>query len=382
MKQYSSEHGQSIVLIALALVGLMAFAALAIDGGMVYSDRRQAQNAADAAALAGAYAKIWGNNWSEAALTRAEENNFNDNGTSNTVTVNNPPASGPYAGDDEYVQVFIEAHVDTALIHFVYSGDVINKVEAVARAKPSSEMYFGNAVIGLKPDGHDTIKLHGGPLVKVTGGGIFSNSSHDCGYNEDGGPTGHVDSITTVASTSCVGDPLTTITTGAPPLEYPPPDWMFPSYTCDYNHNGISVTAGETTLNPGVHCVDGDFKYNGGTLVGHGVTIVMESGKVTINGNGVLDLSAPSSGTTKGMLFYLPMNNSGPITISGNSGQSLTGTNFAPAADINLLGTAEDAAIDCQFIGYTVEFGGNIESAIHYNADDNYEAPPVIEMMQ
>jgi Flp pilus assembly protein TadG len=53
MKARSSlEKGQSMVLIVLGIFVLFGFTALAIDGGMVYSDRRNAQNAADAAALA------------------------------------------------------------------------------------------------------------------------------------------------------------------------------------------------------------------------------------------------------------------------------------------------------------------------------------------
>ena len=48
------EHGQILVLIILAIVGMFGFAALAIDGGMTYFDRRNAQSAADAASLAGA----------------------------------------------------------------------------------------------------------------------------------------------------------------------------------------------------------------------------------------------------------------------------------------------------------------------------------------
>ncbi|MCI0553607.1 MAG: pilus assembly protein TadG-related protein, partial [Anaerolineae bacterium] len=58
MTNKNSEKGQALVLIALAAVGLFAFAALAIDGGRVFSDRRHAQNAADTAALAAALAKI------------------------------------------------------------------------------------------------------------------------------------------------------------------------------------------------------------------------------------------------------------------------------------------------------------------------------------
>src|SRR5258708_20895047 len=45
--------GQIMVMFALALVGLLAMVALVIDGGYLYVQRRTAQSAADAAALAG-----------------------------------------------------------------------------------------------------------------------------------------------------------------------------------------------------------------------------------------------------------------------------------------------------------------------------------------
>jgi hypothetical protein len=47
------EKGQSLVLIALAMFVLMGMLALTLDGGMAYAQRRNAQNAADAATLAG-----------------------------------------------------------------------------------------------------------------------------------------------------------------------------------------------------------------------------------------------------------------------------------------------------------------------------------------
>jgi len=50
----SRERAQSIVILAIAIVGLVALMALVIDGGMLYYYRRQAQTAADAGALAGA----------------------------------------------------------------------------------------------------------------------------------------------------------------------------------------------------------------------------------------------------------------------------------------------------------------------------------------
>jgi Flp pilus assembly protein TadG len=48
------QSGQAVVLVAVAVVVLTAILALALDGGGIYLDRRQLQNAADSAALAGA----------------------------------------------------------------------------------------------------------------------------------------------------------------------------------------------------------------------------------------------------------------------------------------------------------------------------------------
>ena len=47
------EGGQIIVLFAVSLVAILVVAALAVDGGMLYAERRHAQNAADAASMAG-----------------------------------------------------------------------------------------------------------------------------------------------------------------------------------------------------------------------------------------------------------------------------------------------------------------------------------------
>ena len=47
------ESGQSLVLAAAAMVVILGMAAMAIDVGMFLQERRDLQNAADAAALAG-----------------------------------------------------------------------------------------------------------------------------------------------------------------------------------------------------------------------------------------------------------------------------------------------------------------------------------------
>ena len=53
---FFNEHGQSLIIVALIMVALIAMLAFALDGGNTYFQRRNAQNAADAAAIAGANA--------------------------------------------------------------------------------------------------------------------------------------------------------------------------------------------------------------------------------------------------------------------------------------------------------------------------------------
>jgi len=53
-KTYRSRRGGTLVIVAVALVGIMSAMALAIDLGMLYKNRSDAQRVADAASLAGA----------------------------------------------------------------------------------------------------------------------------------------------------------------------------------------------------------------------------------------------------------------------------------------------------------------------------------------
>jgi hypothetical protein len=52
--RFRTQRGAVLIHVAFALMGLMAFSALAVDYGVLWASRRQAQNSADAAALAGA----------------------------------------------------------------------------------------------------------------------------------------------------------------------------------------------------------------------------------------------------------------------------------------------------------------------------------------
>ena len=55
-KHFTQQQGQSIVIVAMAMIVLLIFGAFAVDLSFAYFQRRSMQNAADAAALAGARA--------------------------------------------------------------------------------------------------------------------------------------------------------------------------------------------------------------------------------------------------------------------------------------------------------------------------------------
>ena len=182
MKQ-KQEKGQALILIVLAIIGMIGLTAVAVDGGMAYSERRQAQNAADAAALDAALTKIRGGGWQAEGLVRAASNGFDNNGTSNSVAVNNPPtagcngANGPYAGNVQYVQVIIRNVTNTYFGGVIGINEVNNCVEAIARAVPPSSayMYPGFAVVGLAPSGCDAVYIAGNGQLQTWGVGLFSN---------------------------------------------------------------------------------------------------------------------------------------------------------------------------------------------------------------
>ena len=114
MKNNHIGRGQALIVIALVAVALVGMVGLVIDGGRAFLDRRNAQNAADSAALASAYARIKGDqDMVGAALAAAAENGYNNDGTRNVVVLYSPPKDGPHSGDVEYIQIIITSNLQT-----------------------------------------------------------------------------------------------------------------------------------------------------------------------------------------------------------------------------------------------------------------------------
>ncbi len=189
----SSQHGQALILIALAAVGLFGIAALAIDGSAKFSDRRHAQNAADTAALAGALAMARAHpQWDLESLDRALENGYDDDHVSNEVEVYNPPTTGIYSNCsdvhfdcNDYVEVIITSHVETFFARVVGINETHNRVEAVASTLSAQNNFNfgGNAIVALSPEGC-ALKAAGNTSVTINGGGMYSNSDSGCAFHQ------------------------------------------------------------------------------------------------------------------------------------------------------------------------------------------------------
>ncbi len=128
---------------------------------------------------------------------------------------------------------------------------------------------------------------------------------------------------------------------------------------------------GDLLLQPGLYCINGDATINASDhIAGDGVTLYFTDGKFTINGGATVNLSAPQGGSISpalpGVLVYLPLSNSNPVLIDGNSESWYQGTIFAPASEINILGTGQVHGGWTQFIGWDVQVGGTADVFIDY----------------
>lgn len=104
------EAGAVVIVVAVALLTLAGITAIALDGGLAYSERRSSQNAADNAALAGAWAACNGRDPAAAAVTSAELNGFADEQVDVDVKT---PETGPNGAPVRRVIVDIKSGVGT-----------------------------------------------------------------------------------------------------------------------------------------------------------------------------------------------------------------------------------------------------------------------------
>src|SRR5258708_24944245 len=174
------ERGQALPLLALALIALGGFAALALDGGNLWTEQRRAQAAADNAVMAAAYQEMSGIGVTATlsareailapyAYANAAQNKYVNGDVHTTVVFHLPPIHGAYTGNSNYMEVVITQTVATALAHLVYQQDPIPlTVIAVAHGTPSGPRMSGFAIAAMKPN---CTGNNGSNFTVATGGG-------------------------------------------------------------------------------------------------------------------------------------------------------------------------------------------------------------------
>ena len=163
-------EGQAIVIFALFSLVLIGMLALSVDAGFLLSERRQAQSAADAGALAAAKAAMDNKSSAEVVATGQGYGQFNA-GANAVVTVNRPPTSGPYAGNAKYIEVAVAKPVTKFFVGAVYPGAWQVTARATAGIEPDG---FNAALLALNSSAGG-IKTAGSTTIKVVGGSVVSN---------------------------------------------------------------------------------------------------------------------------------------------------------------------------------------------------------------
>jgi hypothetical protein len=258
-------------------------------------------------------------------------------------------------------------------------------------------------VLALNPTTSGAVSIGGSTTVSLNDCSVYSNSNDAASVSAGGSATLATLSIGAVGKVSISGANVTTtngVSTGLAPLADPYSDVVFPPFTgctaTNLNVNkdttisagvyckGLSVNAGATlTLNPGIYYIDqGSFTANGGaTINGQGVTLVFTSSTgndwatVTINGNAIVNLTAPIGGPTAGIVLFgdrhIPTGTA--FKLNGGSNQSFAGAVYVPTGAISYSGGTGTSTSCTQIIGDTINFTGNSNVA---NNCSSYKTRP------
>lgn len=439
-----SETGQALILIVLGILGMLAFAALAIDGGRIYTDRRAMQNASDTSSLTGAgsvanylssngiYWKNWGNpvvvktpcndlSWFNDAVAQAYSDAIN-RAAANGYSIDTDISDGngvaaecwldPHTGyTDKYIDVttYITADTQSSFSQLIYGGALRQTVVSVARIRPQTAGGFGHAIVALNDancDGNNNGAIFdGNDDVFINGGGVFSN-----GCFRANGNSLHVDVTagvnTFMTGLSTNGNPTINPwpTAGDEPLPddtftIPPPDCgSLPARTYNngdtimepgrYYTTTISSAGADVVMDPGLYCFEGRFRISGGTVVGDFVTIYMVFGDFDISGGPTVDLTAPlpdpdPSPAIPGVVVFLAEGNTGEAALLGNSESSYLGTVYAPDGDIEVGGTAGiQPTYSTQLIGWNVTVHGTADIVMNFENALVYQFPPRMDLQR
>lgn len=336
-------RGQVLVIFALSLVTLILFAALAFDTGQMLLERRDQQDAADAAALAGAYYLPDDPTLADArAADVATANGFTDGVDSVSVTIDTSP-SGYVAGSAIEVRIKNNRPSIFGGIMGVAGWDVSSRAVAVNENGVPADF----AMLALDPSMCDALLVTGNGNLNANGniqvnsdcptsalkrkgpGTITVSADSSCnvvgGISSDGGK-GYLDCTTNQANP--IPDPLASVD---PPAKPGYPQDVYAEDDLADNGQTLGVPDGCPGAASGVVSTDADpitcqftssyagtawrlypgdypggIQLQGGTFYWEPGIYWIGGGGVTITGNGTSSTSVAAGGTSLdfGILIY------------------------------------------------------------------------------
>lgn len=390
------DTGATAVVVGLSMTALMGGAALALDIGLWYNDKRIAQGAADSAAYSAAVDYAAGDSAANVTATAkaiAAQYGQVDGSNGVTVTVNRPPQSGTHIATTGAIEVVIR-RTETPFFSsfFTNTAAVASRAVAVAASSSTGPKYCvlaldsasattvstagvsaTNGVVidmstcGLQVNatGSDALYITGGAVIKAATVSLSGN------YTVSNGGSLQV-SGTTTTSAPTMADPYANVAVPTPGACAATNSWgaggtytISPGTFC----NGMTISNGaHVTMNAGVYIVDrGSFYLTGGaTLTATaGVTIVLTSSSgsnyatAAIDNGTTINITAPSSGATKGLAFFQDRRAaaSGVENFAGGTTMNVNGALYFPAQMVNFSNGAS-AATCTQLIAYRVTYTG------------------------
>ena len=355
---------------ALTLPIVVGAAGFGVETSYWYYNSLRLQATADAAAYAGALEQISGSD--KPTIVAAATQSAATNGLgSGTIVVNTPPASGPNTAK-KAVEVIVRQNLDRMFTAIFTQGQVPEQARAVALIINASK----SCMTALDQTASQAALFSGNTTVKVTGCVVMSNSNATDSIKLQGSASLQVDCLIAAGGVS-LSNPVTTVCAapitqalpaGDPFVDLPAPVAATP---CQNDNkatlgpgtycSGMNLK-GNVTLSPGVYVVQGSFKINANAAItGSGVTIFMSgSSTVSMNGNASVKLSAATSGTYSGVLFYGDRTGmSASSTFNGTADSLLTGAIYFPKQQVNYLGNFSGNGGCTRVDASTIQWSGN-----------------------
>ena len=366
------EKGQALPIFVFGLVAILGIAALGVDAGFWRYQQRLAQSAADSGAMAGAIELQYSTapaNVTSAAQKDSATNGF-ANGVANVaVTVNNPPASGPYTANGNAVEVIVTKQAPSFLAGMLGIHSQLIGARAVALSSTGNR----NCFYALQPSGQ-SLFISGANVITPTCGFTVNGNSVISGSNVT------VSSITYVGTSSISGstvnvtpiqispisDPCTTVS-GCQSLTTTPPTNGTCMSTTTYTGvnvtiqpgtycSTLTITSSNITFAAGLYILENGLNVSGSNVTGTNVTVYNEAGAISMSGANNT-LTAPTTGTTAGVLFYQKKSDTQTFTLSGsNGGTGLNGMLYFPGAPVTISGGMGQWPF---VVGYTVTISGS-----------------------